>query len=191
MAQTKASTRRKTSSSGAGNRSRSSAQKRTNGRAKQGNRQSSRSRPSASRNGRQTASKKTASKGTTSKGLESVKDSVSSGAQNAAQEVAGAAKSAKTVLLAGGAAAAGAAAAVVVAKSGNNSKFGLNGRKRGGIHLDGLMPRRSGLKVDAKKVAGTVTDAAKRADRFGQRVSRVASSVQKVSETADEAARKA
>jgi len=116
---------------------------------------------------------------------------VSSGAQNAAQEVAGAAKSAKTVLIAGGAAAAGAAAAVVVSKSGGGHKFGLPGRKRGGIHLNGFVPRRSRLKVDAKKVAGTVTDAAKRADQFGQRVSSVANSVQKVSETANDAAKKA
>jgi hypothetical protein len=54
------------------------------------------------------------------------------------------------------------------------------------------MPRRNGLKkVDARKVAGAVTDGAKRADRFGQRVSSVANSVQMVSETADKAAKKA
>ena len=46
-------------------------------------------------------------------------------------------------------------------------------------------------KIDARKIAGAVTDGAKRADRFGQRVSSVASSVQTVSETADKAAKKA
>jgi hypothetical protein len=54
------------------------------------------------------------------------------------------------------------------------------------------MPRGNGLKkVDARKIAGAVTDAAKRADRFGQGVSSMASSVQMVSETADKAAKKA
>ena len=170
MAQTKASSRSKGSSS----RSGSSAQKRTNGRAKQ----SSRSKSTASRNGR----------GSATKGLESVKETVTSGAQTAAHEVADKAKNAKTVLLAGGAAAAGAATAVAVSRSGKKSRFG---RRRGGIHLNGLLPRRNRVKVNAKKIAGTVTDAAKSADKFGQRVSNVASSVQKVSETADEAAKKA
>jgi hypothetical protein len=44
---------------------------------------------------------------------------------------------------------------------------------------------------EARKVVGAVTDAAKRADRFGRRVSSVANSVQKVSETAAKAAKKA
>jgi hypothetical protein len=56
---------------------------------------------------------------------------------------------------------------------------------------DGLkkaMSRASALKkVDARDVTGTVTAAAKRADRFGKRVSSVANSVQMVSETADKA----
>jgi hypothetical protein len=53
------------------------------------------------------------------------------------------------------------------------------------------MPRRSGFKGDAHKIASAVTDAAKRADRFGQGVSRVANTVQTVSETADQAVKKA
>jgi hypothetical protein len=52
------------------------------------------------------------------------------------------------------------------------------------------MPKRNGFKSDARKLTGAVTDAAKRADQFGQRVSRVASGVQNVSETANEAVKK-
>jgi hypothetical protein len=56
---------------------------------------------------------------------------------------------------------------------------------------DGLkkaMSRAGALKkVDARDVTGTVTEVAKRADRFGKRVSSVANSVQMVSETADKA----
>ena len=52
------------------------------------------------------------------------------------------------------------------------------------------MPKLNGFKSDARKVASAVTDAAKRADDFGQRVSRVASGIQNVSETADNAVKK-
>jgi hypothetical protein len=108
-------------------------------------------------------------------------ETVSSGAQNAAQGVAGVVKKAKTPLIAGGAAIAGLAGAAVL-----NSA-----RPRRRKVLGVTMPRGNGLKVDARKVAGAVTDAAKRADRFGQRVSGVAQSVRMVSETADKAAKKA
>lgn len=168
MAQTKASSKKRSASSG---RSRSSAQKRT----------TSRGRTTASRNG---SSK--------SKPVETVKDTVTTGAQNAAQGVAGFAKGAKTVLLAGGAAAAGAAAATAVSRSRNGRKvLGVSLPKRRRTHLNNLLPRRSGLKTDTRKVAGAVTNAAKRADQLGQRVSSVASSVQKVSESANDAAKKA
>jgi hypothetical protein len=49
----------------------------------------------------------------------------------------------------------------------------------------------NGFKVDTRKVAGAVTDAANRADQLGQRVSRVATGVREVSKAADQAAKKA
>jgi hypothetical protein len=68
-----------------------------------------------------------------------------------------------------------------------NARSSRRNRKVLGV----TVPRRNGLKaLDARKIAGSVTDAAKRADRFGQRVSSVATSVQTVSETADKAAKK-
>jgi len=69
-----------------------------------------------------------------------------------------------------------------------NARSNRRNRKVLGV----TVPRSNGLKdIDARKIAGAVTDAAKRADRFGQRVSSVATSVQTVSETADKAAKKA
>ena len=85
-------------------------------------------------------------------------------------------------LIAGGAAIAGLGGAAVL----------NNARSRRRKVLGVTMPRGNGLKnVDARKVPGAVTDAAKRADRLGQRVSSMARSVQMVSETADKAAKKA
>jgi hypothetical protein len=52
------------------------------------------------------------------------------------------------------------------------------------------LPKRNGLKVDSQKITEAIADAAKRADRIGQRVSRVANGVQDVSETANAAAKK-
>ena len=116
-------------------------------------------------------------KGTASSGAQTV----SSGAQNVAQGVAGVLKKAKTPLIAGGVAIAGLAGAAVL----NNS------RSRRRKVLGVTMPRGNGLKnVDARKIPGAVTDAAKRADQFGQRVSSMARSVQTVSETADHATKK-
>jgi hypothetical protein len=109
-------------------------------------------------------------------------ETVSSGAQNAAHGFVGVVKKAKTPLIAGGVAVAGfaGAAALVSARSRRRKVLGIT------------MPSGNGLKkIDARKIAGAVTDGAKRADRFGQRVSSVASSVQTVSETADKAAKKA
>lgn len=106
---------------------------------------------------------------------------VSSGAQNAAQGFAGFVKRAKTPLIAGGVAIAGLAGAAAL----NNARS--DRRKVLGV----TMPRGKELKkVDAGKIAGAVTDGAKRVDRFGQRVSSMASSVQMVSETADQATKK-
>jgi hypothetical protein len=82
--------------------------------------------------------------------------------------------------IAGGAAIAGlAGVAALNARSSRRKVLGVK------------VPRRSSLKkVDPGKVIGAVTDTAKRADRFGQRVSGVAKSVQMVSETADRRAKK-
>jgi len=53
------------------------------------------------------------------------------------------------------------------------------------------MPKRNGFKGEARSLAKSVSSAAQRADQFGQRVSRVASGVQNVSDTANEAVKKA
>jgi hypothetical protein len=60
-----------------------------------------------------------------------------------------------------------------------------------GDSLKKAIPNASALKkVDARDVTGTVSKAARRADRFGNRVSSVANSVHMVSETADKAVKK-
>ena len=161
MAQTKASTSRRRASSNSQTRSSKTSQSRSNAsRARSANR--ARSSPNGS------------------SGAESVKETVTSGTQNAAHGVATFAKKAKTPLLTGGAALAGVAgAAVLTARSRRR-------RKVLGIPL----PKRNGLKVDAQKITGAITDAAKRADRIGQRVSRVSNGVQDVSETANTAVKK-
>ena len=94
----------------------------------------------------------------------------------------------KTPLIAGGAALMGlAGAAVVNARSNRRRKvLGVSLPKTNGLKLP-----RGGLDLDAQKITSAVTDAAKRADQIGQRVSSVANSVQKVSETAGKAAKKA
>jgi methyl-accepting chemotaxis protein len=69
---------------------------------------------------------------------------------------------------------------VVVARSNRNRKV-----------LGIPMPVNGSIKADAKKVAGAVNHAAKRADKLGRRVSSVASSVQQMSEAAEEGAKKA
>jgi hypothetical protein len=95
-------------------------------------------------------------------------------------------RKAKVPLVASGAAVAGVAGAVVLSRTGGKR------RKVLGVKVPKVqMPKRNDLAGDAKKIAGAVTDAAKRADHFGQRMSSVANSVQKVSETATDAAKKA
>jgi hypothetical protein len=194
MAQTKTSPRRGASSGSSRSRSatpaskgRSSARSSSGGAASRSG--SSARKPSArARRGTRAASSRSGNGRTT---FESVTDTVSSGAQNTAQGVAGVVKKAKMPLIAGGAAIAGLAGAAA-----------LNGRSKRRKVLGVKMPRTNGLKkvdltkvdlkkLDARKIAGSVTEAAKRADRFGQRVSSVANGVQKVSETADKAAKKA
>ena len=63
--------------------------------------------------------------------------------------------------------------------------LGVSLPKRSGFKL----PKSNGLKLDVKKASSAVTDAAKRADRLGQRVSNVASTVQQVSGTTEKAAK--
>ena len=117
--------------------------------------------------------------------MSSSAETISTGAQNAAQGVAGFVKKSKTPLIAGGAAIAGMAGLAGAAALNN-------ARSRRRKVLGVTMPRGKELKnLDARKIAGAVTDGAKRADRFGQRMSSVASSVQTVSETADKAAKRA
>lgn len=184
MAQTRSSTstKRKSGSSTSGS-SRSSRAK-TNGRSNGSSRAkrstgSSRANTQASRRSRSQASSNGVAdsvKGTAG----SVKDTVTSGAQGAASEITTVARKAKVPLFASGVALAGAAAAAAVTmRSGKRRKvFGVS------------MPKRNGFKTDARKITGAISDAAKRADHFGQGMSRVASSVQTVSETADEAVKK-
>jgi len=108
------------------------------------------------------------------------------------------ARKAKTPLIASGAAVAGVAGAVVLSQSGGKKKkvlgvpvpkrSKLNAAKR---HVPKVhMPKSKDLRSDAHKLAGAVSDAAKQADNIGQRVSKVANSVQKVGDTASEAAKK-
>jgi hypothetical protein len=53
------------------------------------------------------------------------------------------------------------------------------------------LPKRRGVIRDAQTIAGKVSDAAKRADQLGQRVSTVANSVKQVSDNANDVAKKA
>jgi len=107
------------------------------------------------------------------------------------------AQKAKTPLIAGGAALAGlAGAGVLAARSARRRKvLGIPMPKRSGLSSLKLgqssFPKRNGFKADVRTVAGAVNDAAKRADRVGQRISSVATGVQRVSETTDKAVKKA
>src|SRR3954447_10969895 len=117
----------------------------------------------------------------------SISDSVKHGAQGAINGAGPVVQKAKLPLLAGGAAVAGVAGAVLASKTGGRRKvLGVSMPKRSKLSL----PKKGGLKPDAHKVASAVTDAAKRADSFGQGVSRIASSVKKAGEAADEAVKK-
>lgn len=107
-----------------------------------------------------------------------VADSVKRGAKG----VGPLARKAKVPLLASGAALVGVAGAIAAAHSNRR-----HNHKVAGIS----MPTANGMKPDAKKISEAVVDAARRADRFGQGVSRVASSVRDVGETANEVAKKA
>jgi hypothetical protein len=120
-------------------------------------------------------------------GSGSITDSVKHGAQSAINGAGPILQKAKLPLLAGGAAVAGVAGAVLASKTGGRRKvLGVSVPKRSKLSL----PKKNGFKPDARKVTSAVTDVAKRADDFGQGVSRIASSVKKVGEAADEAVKK-
>lgn len=129
---------------------------------------------------------------------DSVKDSVVNGAHGAVNGIASGAQKAKLPLLATGAAIVGGAAAVIAAKSGNHKRkvLGVSVPKRSKVQLPEVhlpkvhAPKGKSVKGNVRKAAGAVSDAARQADEIGQRISRVASSVQTVSETADDAAKK-
>ena len=104
---------------------------------------------------------------------------------------AGFAKRAKTPLIAGGAVIAGLAGAAALnnARSGRRKVLGVKMPRVGGLKK--AIPNASALKkVDAGEVTGAVSEAARRADEFGRRVSSVANRVQTVSETAGDAVEK-
>jgi hypothetical protein len=118
---------------------------------------------------------------------DSIADSVKQGAQSAVNGAGSVVQKAKLPLLAGGAAVAGVAGAVLASKSGGKRKvLGVSMPKRSKLSL----PKKNGFKPDARKMTKAVTDAAKRADDFGQGMSRIASSVKKAGEAADEAVKK-
>jgi hypothetical protein len=120
-------------------------------------------------------------------GSGSIADSVKHGAQGAINGAGPVLQKAKLPLLAGGAAVAGVAGAVLASKTAGRRKLlGVSVPKRSKLSL----PKKNGFKPDARKVTSAVTDVAKRADDFGQGVSRIASSVKKVGEAADEAVKK-
>lgn len=125
--------------------------------------------------------------GSASNGSESIADSVKHGAQGAIDGAGPILQKAKLPLLAGGAAVAGVAGAMLASRSGGRRKvLGVSMPKRSKLSL----PKKNGFKPDAHKVTRAVTDAARRADDFGQGVSRIAGSVKKVGEAADEAVKK-
>lgn len=149
------------------------AQTKTKSRAKRSGSSSRGSRSSSPKsNGSSGSSKASGKAASASNG---VADSVKSGATR----VIPLARKAKVPLLASGAALAGVAGAIVATRSGKRHKV-----------LGISMPEPNGMKSDARKISAAVVDAAKRADRFGQGVSRVASSVRDAGEAANEVTKK-
>jgi hypothetical protein len=142
---------------------------------------------SSSRGSRSSSPKSNGSSGSRSKakagvnkaGVKSTSNGVADSVKHGAQGVAPLVRKAKVPLLASGAALVGVAGAIAATHSGKRHKV-----------LGVSMPKANGMKPDAKKISDAVVDIAKRADQFGQGVSRVASSVQGVGETANEVAKK-
>jgi hypothetical protein len=98
------------------------------------------------------------------------------------------AKRAKTPLLAGGAAVVGLVGALAARALTNGHKSGPMDSVRKA--LPGKSNKRR-LKGSARNISQSVSDVAKQADKIGQRVSTVANAVQRVSESADDAVKKA
>jgi hypothetical protein len=193
MAQTKTPQRRDASQGSSRSRSQASkgrsGSRSSSGRSGGQSRSSAQKKPSARAGGRTQSRGRSANGQTTVEGVTGAVSSraqtVSSRAQNAAQGIAGFVKKAKAPLIAGGAVVAGIAGLAGAAALNN-------ARSRRRKVLGVTMPKGKDLKkLDAQKLAGAVTDGAKRADRFGQRVSSVANTVQTVSETADKATKRA
>jgi hypothetical protein len=193
MAQTKTPQRRDASQGSSRSRSQASkgrsGSRSPSGRSGGQSRSSAQKKPSARAGGRTQSRGRSANGQTTVEGVTGAVSSraqtVSSRAQNAAQGIAGFVKKAKAPLIAGGAVVAGIAGLAGAAALNN-------ARSRRRKVLGVTMPKGKDLKkLDAQKLAGAVTDGAKRADRFGQRVSSVANTVQTVSETADKATKRA
>lgn len=144
-------------------------------------RSGSSSKKTSSSNGSRAKAKASQKTQKTAAASNGVADSIKHGAG----EVGPLVRKAKVPLLASGAALAGVAGAVVATRSGRRHKvLGIS------VPKGAPRPKLNGMKPDAKKISGAVVDAAKRADRFGQSVSRVASSVRDVGETANKAAKK-
>jgi len=166
----KSSTRRSGSS-----KPRSSSSK-SNGSSRSSTKASKAKASAAKARGKSAQSPKSAQSSNGSNGVANgVADSVKRGAKG----IPPLASKAKVPLLASGAALAGVAGAVAAARSGKRQKV-----------MGVPMPKTNGMKPDAKKIGDAVVDAAKRADRFGQGVSRVANTVRDVGETANKAAKK-
>lgn len=160
MAQTKSKSKVRRSSSSSGG-SRSSSP-RSNG-------------ASGSRTKANASKAATRSTGKAAVGSNGVADSVKRGAEGVPPLV----RKAKVPLVASGAALVGAVGAFAATHAGKRHKV-----------LGVSMPKANGVKPDAKKMSDAVVDIAKRADRFGKGVSRVANSVQGVGETAHQVAKK-
>jgi hypothetical protein len=143
-------------------------------------RSSSKSSPSRSNANRTRSANRARSSRTGASGAESIKETVKAGTQDSGKRIATLAEKAKTPLLMGGAALAGVAGATAL------TAHSRRRRKVLGVPL----PKRNGLKVDTQKMTEAIADVAKRADRIGQRVSRVAGGVQATAETANATAKK-
>jgi len=157
------------------------AQTKTKSRANRSGSSSRGSRSSSPKSNGSSGSSKASGKAAAS-ASNGVADSVKSGATR----VIPLARKAKVPLLASGAALAGVAGAIVATRSGRRHKVLGISMPKNGIS----MPETNGMKSDARKISAAVVDAAKRADRFGQGVSRVASSVRDAGEAANEVTKK-
>lgn len=158
------------------------AQTKTKSRAKRSGSSSGGSRSSSPKANGSSGSAKAKASGKAASASNGVADSVKQGDSG----IAPLARKAKVPLVASGAALAGVAGAIVASRSGRRRKvLGISMPKHGVS-----MPKMNGMKPDARKISAAVVEAAKRADQFGQDVSRVASSVRGAGEAANKVAKK-